>query len=472
MKRLILFVVSTCSAWGAIPAAAQWEVRTTGSNANGGFFVTGSGGTDYSQQNGAQYTAATATTSTTTLGVSSGSFTAQMVGNGVQISGGSCTAGFYEITVFNSAASVTIDRSAGTGSGCTINVGGGLLTIATALAPLTAGNTVWIQSGTYTVTASLSFPALQASIVGYHTSHGDNASGTRPLITTATNSVPLLVLTTGAAQPTLQNLTFSTTAGTASTGLSAAGAVTTPVVILNCLFTGFTTGISFPSPNLPPALLAYQLEVTGSTGTAAIEMDSSSIAYTMSCSSCYIHDQVGVVYGIYSNSSSTAIATFSITNTIFKANAFGAVAVKANNLVVENCSFFNSSTGGYSIWLSQVGTAFSAMTVINSVFWGTNSAQGGIIVNSAGQPVYENWNAIFSSPGTPRSNITAGPNDVSLTANPWVSATNFQLNNAAGGGALARGKGYPGVFPGGTTTGYLDMGAVQSQLQVGSAFAN
>jgi hypothetical protein len=38
---------------------------------------------------------------------------------------------------------------------------------------------------------------------------------------------------------------------------------------------------------------------------------------------------------------------------------------------------------------------------------------------------------------------------------------NFALNTTSGGGASARAAGIPGVFPGGLTTGYLDVGAAQ-----------
>jgi hypothetical protein len=38
----------------------------------------------------------------------------------------------------------------------------------------------------------------------------------------------------------------------------------------------------------------------------------------------------------------------------------------------------------------------------------------------------------------------------------------YLLNSAVGGGAALKGAGLPGMFPGGTSTGALDIGAVQS----------
>jgi hypothetical protein len=54
-------------------------------------------------------------------------------------------------------------------------------------------------------------------------------------------------------------------------------------------------------------------------------------------------------------------------------------------------------------------------------------------------------------------------NFVTLTGDPFVNAAggNFALNNTVGAGADCRAAGIPGAFPGGTTTGYLDIGAVQ-----------
>jgi hypothetical protein len=59
--------------------------------------------------------------------------------------------------------------------------------------------------------------------------------------------------------------------------------------------------------------------------------------------------------------------------------------------------------------------------------------------------------------------VTEGPNsDETQTQNPgFVDAANgnFQI------GSALRAKGYPGVFPGGLTTGYLAPGAVQQKMK-------
>src|SRR5947209_15754292 len=121
----------------AISANTVFEIRTTGSDNNGGGFVTGASGTDFSQQDTAQVNIdnATITTSitTTTVTFSAGyTPTAADIGNIVQfLTGTNVTAGFYQITA-QTATTWTLDRtplSAGTTTNATAKMGGGLASL-------------------------------------------------------------------------------------------------------------------------------------------------------------------------------------------------------------------------------------------------------------------------------------------------------------------------------------------------------
>jgi hypothetical protein len=66
----------------ALPTTTVIEVRTTGNDSNGGGFVAGASGTDYSQQNSAQYTfsnlaSSNATSSSPTVTSASHNFVAE-----------------------------------------------------------------------------------------------------------------------------------------------------------------------------------------------------------------------------------------------------------------------------------------------------------------------------------------------------------------------------------------------------------
>ena len=82
----------------AIGAACVWEVRTTGNDTNGGGYA--GGGTDWSQQDSAQYSVTDGVTAgTTTITSATANFGTDVVGNVMYVQGGtgSVTAGWYQI---------------------------------------------------------------------------------------------------------------------------------------------------------------------------------------------------------------------------------------------------------------------------------------------------------------------------------------------------------------------------------------
>ena len=141
----------------ALSASSVWEVRTTGSDTNGGGFVTGASGTDYTQQNAAQYSLTNGVTNGTTT-IATISAAAVMIGNIAYVQGGtgSVVAGWYQITGASAGVSITVDRSTGlsAGTGVTINIGGALASPGQSGALLVAGNLIWVKSGTYPITSA------------------------------------------------------------------------------------------------------------------------------------------------------------------------------------------------------------------------------------------------------------------------------------------------------------------------------
>ena len=117
-----------------LSASQVWEVRTTGSDSNGGGFKAAASGTDYSQQDAAQVTYSDLVIGTTTTQLTSAAnpFTSAHVGNIVYVSGGTgFTTGRYEVTAV-SAGVATMDRSVGTASstGGIGKLGGAIATFA------------------------------------------------------------------------------------------------------------------------------------------------------------------------------------------------------------------------------------------------------------------------------------------------------------------------------------------------------
>jgi hypothetical protein len=142
----------------ALSSLTVWELRTTGSDLNGGGYS--SGGTDYSQQDAAQVTADGAAIALTSAGASSAvtlvgvAGAAGHVGNVVQISGGTnAIAGFYVVTDYT-ATTWTLDRNwcsgaCGNGVG---RLGGALASPGKVAGLLEADHQVWVKAGTYPIT--------------------------------------------------------------------------------------------------------------------------------------------------------------------------------------------------------------------------------------------------------------------------------------------------------------------------------
>ena len=215
---LMLPVEAFATAFGA---KTVWDVRTTGVDTNGGGFDPGvvSPGTDESQGAGCAFTDLTlAGTGTTATSVTCPfSSTTHGPGNFLTITGGSgCTPGTYE-ELSQSAGIGTFNLAMGSAASvCTGTLGGPFVTVAKAGGLVVSGNTIAIKAGTYTTTAVTSIVA-PASLVGYQTTHGDG--GTKPLITTATNSTALFKMGT-AGTICSQNLSLSNTATTRADGIT------------------------------------------------------------------------------------------------------------------------------------------------------------------------------------------------------------------------------------------------------------
>ena len=112
----------------ALSANTVLEVRLTGSDTNGGGFVTGAAGTDWSQQDSPQYSVTDGVaTGNTVVSSASAAFGTDVVGNLVYLQGGtgSLVAGWYQITA-RTSGNITLDRNVAAGTGITLKIGGAL----------------------------------------------------------------------------------------------------------------------------------------------------------------------------------------------------------------------------------------------------------------------------------------------------------------------------------------------------------
>ncbi len=443
----------------ALAATTEWDVRTTGNDANGGGFDTASTGTDGSQ--GAvifAYTDLVISGATNHLASVARAFVSTDVGNIVNIptTGGGFTAGRYQV-VSVSAGIATMDRVVGTlaSTGGSGNLGGSLLTvdvITKNTAVFVGGNTLHIKAGTYTLTATWIIDTSNNSgnltITGYQTTHNDG--GTRPLITTATNTTKLIQM--GAAIYTINNINFSNTAGTRADGIWFAGTSTGPE-INGAIFDGFAVALNGDNGVGGAAgFVLVNVEVKNCTSDGVRHWFRSWVH------GCYFHSNGGS--GIIGETSSQPL---NMTNTLcVKNTGAGATINNGGELFAINCDFSDNTGDGVSSTNQAVTLVLNNCTIYGNGGWGVNVAVTGL--NSA-HFVSGRYNAYGSNAsGNRRNNTFNQSNDIVLTADPYTNSTggDYSKNGTAGGGAALKAAGWPGMFPGGLSTGVIDVGAVGS----------
>ena len=221
----------------AISASAVWEVRTTGNDVNGGAFVTGAAGTDYSQQDAANSGASDKSTTdavaagTTTITSATANFGTTIVGNVIYLQGGSggLAATRRHVTARASTTSITVDATVAAGTGITMNIGGALASHGEVGRNHVAGNKAWIKSGTYTVTSTSSNVSggcfvkttQDVSFEGYQTTRGD--LGTRPLIQADGVITTFSLISLSTSTGTINNIDFNGNLRTSSNGVVTSG---------------------------------------------------------------------------------------------------------------------------------------------------------------------------------------------------------------------------------------------------------
>lgn len=435
----------------ALPAAAIIEVRTTGADNNGGGFNAARGGVDYSRQDSPQATG-TATSSGTTLTATTGIFTADMVGN--YITNGTA---WREITGYTSATVVTLDASPAWTSQA-VRIGGAILTLGRALSSvvIVAGNTVYVKSGTYTITATVTpgvsgTTGLPITVIGYDATRGDRAA--RPLLTSATNSVNL-VTTNNHDIWTWININFSHTAGTRGNGILASAGDSYAWTFQECMFDGCLNAINgdYVSNYSFYALTMVSVEIKNSTAHGILN------AAGVSLTNCWIHDCAtngldsgnATPLGLYPFILDHCVVSDCTRGVSFTGGGFRPLLV-SNSAIVGN-----SGDGVY------VSRTIISLSLVNNVIYGN----GGWGVSLSEQPssAVVRANAFGANTSGARNNLSAGTGDVTLSADPFTNsgAGDYSLNATAGGGAACRSAGFPGATPWGGV-GYADIGALQHQ---------
>jgi hypothetical protein len=522
-KLILLFLCLSLPVFGAVSSTVQWDVRTTGSDSNSGGFDPGVSvpGTDYSQQNSPQITytdlviGVTTTQYTSVLHVVSSA----LPGNTLLVTGGTgCWTGTFEI-LSNATITATVDRSLGTAASvCTAVLGGGFLTIPHALSTLsnasgsfTPLNQVWVKSGTYappsagigncTNQSSCSGSVIPGLIVqGYGTTHGDitspcSVATTCPLIATANAATPIWspVGSSVTAGLILKNLEMAITA--TSNPYSIIGGPGGPdLTCINCKFdvtstAGGSNGIY--NSNYYAYILLWGSEFNVSSGNYGINdvsevsnehgqgiwsyysyyhgagtgfWDGNSAGHQLW--HLYFNAFSGMARGVYAQTN----VDLSLLGLDLVGNAFYNMtneAVRSNGVAVHWAYIFNNIFygGTYGVYIfGYVGNG-------SGTPWGQPLSVSNAYGNQGTAPylVYPTQNSASNSslggitPGLYNSDIALG------ACQPFNAPASADFSLSTCGKAALGAKGFPGVTPAGT--GYLDIGALQSQAAAGASIA-
>lgn len=511
----------------AISSACIWEIRATATagNVNGGGFVPGGGGTDYSQQDAAQYTfsdlaSTNGTTNPAVVSSASHSFVAADVGNIMHITAGtSWTAGFYQI-VSVAGGNATLDKACG--SAATLSAGtyfvGGALSLGSATsdttwaAAIAAGNTVWVKSGTIsigsTVTLGSGSSGVPCTLSGYNATRGDNPTGAnRPIINCGTtfqfvagslmNVSNLIftgsnatVFTTGASSiiSNVKAICTSTTAGRVAMNASGLGGN-----ILNCEAISYR-GIACKIGNQGNVVGCYfhdsdkgvQIS-TASYAVLAKCIISNNVTSAIDYTGASTNGSLVMSNTLYGSENKTGIGvaiTTGAKSVLYLNNNISGFATGISdgnggtglfNFADYN-NLFNNTTNYVSI------TGGSGSKTLNPAFavtqlTGTAATTSGSVLTDASQNfsnVVDNVSFLYLVSGT---GVTAGQylitahtaTTVTLDIAPGTSAVadkRYQVtlgNNFAPGRALI-GTDFPNAFPAGLTTTYGEIGAAQRQI--------
>jgi hypothetical protein len=429
----------------AISATVQWEVRPTGSDLNSGGFWP-SGATDYSQSDTPVLSLTDVVTNgTTTVTSATGGFTSAMVGNTINIAGT-----IRQISTYTNTNTIVVDATVTTGSGQSARVGGALATPGKAAGFATAGNTIWLKSGTYLITsttANISNGRVDVSVaangstqlnrfIGYGTTRGDG--GTKPVIK-ASGIASVSLVTLSSSFSLIENVEVD---GDSLSDIRGINLLSSAVQAYRCVARNCAnSGIYGTNSNSE----AVQCEVTGCTTQVAFRI---SRAFA-----CYVHHNTVSGLSILDAGS----ASYCITNANTGASSDGVIFEGRGSAI--NCSSRNNGRDGIRL--------ASHAVALNSLAYG-NTGNGFGAASANAMALLLNCAGGSNTAGNVSSNLTrATIGSITLSANPFTTATidaltsantleqafaAFGINNTAGAGALLRAAGYPVS---------LDLGAVQ-----------
>jgi hypothetical protein len=476
----------------AINASAQWRIRAGGSNTNGGGYdsaISGAG-TDYTDQDAAQLALtdlATSGAGSTTLTSVTGGFTAAMIGNCIRIrSGTNFQTGYYFITAHTDTNTVTLDRtptSGGAGASGAGDLGGafadfvnlsvsgnnGLLSPAFA-SPLAAGHTVYMRGSGSDDPAGFDwdYRGDAAAYQGYFECLGlDGSLAAGHIKIIGYNGRPHLhvsgLLFFRAHLWKLENIKFThSSSGTGFSNYGIIGNIEEDISQYGHFGTNLIVDLNGTDHIGIQLAGAISVEIRNSGGGAA------GTGVGLLCSNsggpyvgCYVDGVRGDGFRAVSINSFVNCIARNCGRDGFRINAAGGAAAGG---AVVNCTANNNTGSGIKIMTNILSMSYSIYNCIfsNNGAYGIDFADGTTALNDR-RKRFVDYNCLYNNTSGARNGVSAGSNDV--TTNPTftdAAGENYSV------GTNMKALGFPGAIRGSSSTGYVDLGAVQRQESAGT----
>ncbi len=428
----------------ALAATIVWEVRSSGNSANGGGFKTGASGSDFSQQDAAQYSLTGLTSAGAGAVILTASAAADMVGNILNVTAGTnFTTGRREIISVVVGVSITCDANVTTGVGAagTAEIGGAVASPANIATAIVVGNEVWLKNGSnYVLTATATYtPGTGGNVhfEGYGTTRGDGGVAT---VTSATNNVTLFALASGCSYA-FHYINFTHTAATRAAAISPPGTTVPRIIIEYCTFDGPSSAIAQTGASSDVTWVVNHSEIKNCTGSGVnISRQARLFMYA-----CWIHDNGSHGIEITGNFTQNVMLLRCVVTDNTADGMFVSTSGDFGNFFLHYCVVAGNVDG-----FEQSGTTVREHVSVSSTIFYNNSGVG-IKWNGTIAPTHPClYRNAFGANGTDySSNVPAGIDDVALSADPFTNAAggDYSLNSTSGGGLDCRDTGDPVTIP-------------------------
>lgn len=440
----------------ALASTQVWEVRTTGDPANSGGFNSAAAGTDRSQQDaphviidGVTITA-TVNATTTDLDIVGYTVSAADVGNTIRITGGTMTAGTYQIDSIPAAGRWRLDRSAGAAGQTGTGRMGGAQSDPALVAAVSVGlNQIWIKSGTYLITSAtqnvaggcISTPNGGQKWWGYQTTRGDFAA--LPILrASGINTATIFALSQNDCK--LINIEVDGQSLVAIRGISAIGRS----LILNCRARNCTnTGIRSSSTGT----FIAGCGVTGCT-TAGFAFEDAGGGVQSSIYGCWARGNTVTGFSLVAMQATRCI---SAGNTGATTDGFHLTAAAS---VAVDCTAYGNGRDGFRATSVNETRLVNCISEFNTQS-GFNFTGSGVNMTMVSCAAALNGTNVLGL-----ANVLVNCSFVTGTSTFFTNAAagDFSVNSTTTGGGLIRSNGFPVSYIDGLTLNYPDRGAVQT----------